>query len=149
MISSADLAGRALIMTTTNGTPAALAAGEAAVLLCASFVNAAATVGYLRAVGIDTVDYIASGGPDADEDHACADYLAELLTDPAADPGPYLARVSASSARAVLDRRVAAGDTGVHPDDVSYCLRANSVPIALVAAPAAESVMLVGQRIAG
>jgi 2-phosphosulfolactate phosphatase len=134
LLKASPLAGRTLVMTTKNGTAAALAARTEGLLLCASFVNAAATANHLRKHARD-VTFVASGGPSAEEDGACAEYLAALLHDPVADPAPFLARAAHAPARAVLDRRCAAGDSGVHADDVALCLDVDAAPVALVGTP--------------
>ena len=146
LVRSAPVGGRPLVMTTTHGTRAALTTSPEELLLCASFVNARATAGLLRDLGVVQVSYVASGGPDADEDVACGDYLAALAHDPATQPGPYLDRVRASAARAELDRRVARHDTGVHPDDVELCLQADASPFALVGARVHGTVMLLASH---
>ena len=145
LISDAPVRGRPLIMTTTNGTRAALEADPDVLLLCASFVNAGATASLLRDLGIVDVDYVASGGRDADEDVACGEYIDATLRHGSVAAPPFLERVWASTARDVLDRRVSAGDTGVHADDVGLCAQADSVPLALVGVRALGTVMLVAQ----
>ena len=132
LLADVPLRGRTVIVKTTNGTVAALAARDADPLLCASFVNAPATAAYLRARVVSAVSYVASGGADATEDIACAHYLDALVADPETPAQPYLDEAARSSARALLDRRAAAGDTGVHPRDVELCLRAGAADVCLL-----------------
>ena len=146
LIRSAPVNGRPLVMTTTNGTRAALEVCADVLLLCASFVNAAATAALITDLGIAEVTYIASGGPGAAEDIACGEYIAALVADPDAAADRYLDRVRESAAWATLERRVAEGDSGVHPEDVAICAQANTVPLTLVGIRALGTVMLVAQR---
>jgi 2-phosphosulfolactate phosphatase len=131
------VAGRGFILKTGNGTVAALAARGAELIVCASFVNARATARWLSGFS-GPITFVASGGIDAEEDIACAEYLAALLA--AADghdvdPSPYLERAAGSPARRELDRRLAAQHTGVCAGDVELSLRADVIDLALVAEP--------------
>lgn len=120
-----------LIMATTNGTVAALDAADSEPLLCAAFVNARATADQLRSDG-RPARFVPSGGPDADEDASCGEYIAALMTDPHTDPLPYLDRARHSAASSRLRQRVVERDSGVHADDVEYCLRADIFDFALL-----------------
>jgi 2-phosphosulfolactate phosphatase len=141
LIRSAPVAGRPLIMTTTNGTRAALEVDRDALLLCASFVNARATATLVRDLGLE-LEVVSSAGPEADEDVACGEFVTALVQDPSTAVEPFLERVRRSAARAVLDRRVSEGDTGVHPDDVELCLQADAGLPALVGVRVLGTVML-------
>jgi 2-phosphosulfolactate phosphatase len=55
-----DVAGSTVVHATTNGTVGAVAAGEADLLVCASFVVAGATAAYLARDG-RPVTYVATG----------------------------------------------------------------------------------------
>ncbi|MEY1662983.1 2-phosphosulfolactate phosphatase [Isoalcanivorax beigongshangi] len=70
----ADLAGRPLILRTTNGVIATLNAFPCAHLFVAGLVNADATAEAIAALGVDQVVLVASH-PTGDEDLACAQYL--------------------------------------------------------------------------
>jgi 2-phosphosulfolactate phosphatase len=142
MLSGVDVAGRTLIMKTTNGTVAALASRDAVPLLCASFVNAGATARYLRDSASSQITYVPSAGAHADEDVACADYLAALLRERAVDPAPFLARAAVAPARTELERRVSEGESGVHADDVDYCLHLDAAPVVLVGTPAGDVITI-------
>jgi 2-phosphosulfolactate phosphatase len=77
-ISNADLAGRELIMRTTNGIAATLNARHSRQVLVAGLVNAEATATYLKKQGAERVVLVASH-PTGDEDVACAEYMRGLL----------------------------------------------------------------------
>jgi 2-phosphosulfolactate phosphatase len=61
----------------------------------------------------------------AEEDRACADYIAALVEDPGADAETYLHRARASDTAVLLARRVAEGVPGVHARDIETCLQVN------------------------
>ncbi|MFD4370492.1 2-phosphosulfolactate phosphatase [Streptomyces sp. NPDC058486] len=143
MLRSCDLGGRTVVQKTTAGTVGALAVKDASLVLCASFVVAEATAGLLRTRGADSVTYVVTGEDGrADEDLACAQYIARRATEPAArptsaskpttDPADYLRRAAASRAAFELTTGVR---EGVHPDDVALCLELDRFPFAMVATP--------------
>jgi 2-phosphosulfolactate phosphatase len=125
----ADLRDRAVVQVTTNGTRGAHAVADVDLVLCASFVTAAATVRALAASEVPAVTLVVTKG---DEDRALADYLAVLLTGGAPDPGGYLRRAEASSAAAEL-RRLGADPAHpeVHRDDAALCLDLDAFDFAL------------------
>lgn len=147
LMAAADVAGRTLVQKTTAGTVGALAVADASLVLCASFAVAAATAAHLRAsTTADTVYVVTGDDGTADEDRACAEYIARLTetetgpgtdpgtdsgTEPGTDPAPYLARARGSRAAADL---AAGRRAGVHPDDVDRCTEANRFPFAMAAA---------------
>lgn len=137
MLRSADLGGRTVVQKTTAGTVGALAVKEASLVLCAGFVVAEATARLLRARRSDSVTFVVTGEDGrADEDLACAQYIARRATGtgaaPAAgtDAAPYLRRAAESRAAAELTQGVR---QGVHPDDVALCVELDRFPFALVA----------------
>jgi 2-phosphosulfolactate phosphatase len=82
-IESLDLTGRRVVQRTSSGTQGVVAASGAQAIVLGSFVIAAATVRYLRNRA-DDVTLVAMGQnaiEDADEDLACARYLAAALGD--------------------------------------------------------------------
>jgi 2-phosphosulfolactate phosphatase len=81
-IMAASLAGRTIVMTTSNCTRGVHHAIDASHLLCAGFVNADATVRFLKRLAPDRVTLVAMGNLDTfcPADRACADYLAASLT---------------------------------------------------------------------
>lgn len=76
------VAGRTIILYTTNGTGAFVAAADAALLIAGGFVNAAATVSALREAGHD-VTLVCAGwkGRASLEDTLCAGLLLHRLFD--------------------------------------------------------------------
>lgn len=121
-----DLSGRTIVQRTTAGTVGAVAAKAAEQLYCASFVCAAATAAAIRESGLEEAYFVVTGeGGAADEDRACAEYIAALVDDPAADAAPFLLRAEASNAAQLMARRVAEKTPGVDPGDLAACLDAN------------------------
>ena len=116
---------------TTAGTVGALAVKEASLVLCASFVVAEATARLLRTHECDSVTFVVTGEDgQADEDLACAQYIARRATGAGADGAGFLRRASESRAAAELTEGVR---QGVHPDDVALCLELDRFPFAMVA----------------
>ncbi|MFJ8111795.1 2-phosphosulfolactate phosphatase [Streptomyces sp. NPDC096132] len=135
LVRSLDLAGRTLVQRTTHGTTGALAARNAALLLCAGFTVAAATALVLTAVRPRRVTYVITGGDGcAEEDLACARYIADLAEGRTADPAPYLRRAGGSAAAAELAEGVRRGYRGIHPEDTALCLEADRHGFAMGAA---------------
>ncbi|RKE23386.1 2-phosphosulfolactate phosphatase [Streptomyces sp. TLI_171] len=130
---SLDLGGRTVVQKTTAGTVGALAVRDAELVLCAGFVVAGATAGLLRARGCDRVTFVVTGEDGrAEEDLACAQYIAELAAGGGADAAGFLRRAAGSRAAAELAAGVREGS---HPDDVALCLELDRFPFAMVAAP--------------
>ncbi len=120
VLERSDLGGRRLVHRTSAGTIGAVAAKSASHLYCASFVVAAATIDQLRKLDPPSVTFVITGdGGTAEEDLACADYLAACLSGESPDPAPFLRRVTSAGQR--LLRAVERGYTGVHPDDLALC----------------------------
>lgn len=87
MLRSMDLGGRTVAQKTTAGTVGALAVKDASLVLCAGFVVAEATARVLRTRASDSVTYVVTGEDGrADEDLACAQYIARRATDTEAGP---------------------------------------------------------------
>lgn len=127
-----DLGGRTVVQKTTAGTVGALAVKEAPLVLCASFVVAEATARLMRARGSERVTFVVTGeGGRADEDLACAQYIARRATGADTDAAAFLHRAATSRAAAELTRGVR---QGVHSDDVALCLELDRFPFAMVAA---------------
>lgn len=98
-VSGRDLRGRTLIHRSSAGTQGAVRAVKARALLGASFVCAAATARAVLALQPQRVTLVITGqrpGNRADEDAACADYLAALLRGRAPDAAACLRRVMES-----------------------------------------------------
>ncbi|MFD4240430.1 2-phosphosulfolactate phosphatase [Streptomyces sp. NPDC058525] len=131
LLRSIDLGGRTVVQKTTAGTVGALAVKDAPLVLCAGFVVAEATARVLRTCGSDSVTFVVTGEDGrADEDLACAQYIARRVTEPGTDAAEFLLRGSTSRAAAELaeGRR-----QGAHPDDVPLCLEVDRFPFAMVA----------------
>lgn len=132
LLRSADLGGRTVVQKTTAGTVGALAVRESSLVLCAGFVVAEATARLLRACESDSVTFVVTGeGGQADEDLACAQYIARRATGAGTDAAGFLRRAAESRAAAELAEGVR---QGVHPDDVALCLEVDRFPFAMVAA---------------
>ncbi len=136
LLLSADLGGQTIVQKTTYGTAGALAARDASLVLCASFVVAEATARLLRARASGSVTFVVTGEDgQADEDLACAQYIARRALGAATDAGEFLRRGAASRGAARLAEDARRGFQGVHPDDAALCLELNRFPFAMVAAP--------------
>ncbi|MGW1807353.1 2-phosphosulfolactate phosphatase [Streptomyces sp. NPDC002078] len=132
---SLDVRGRTVVQKTTAGTAGALAVADAGLLLCASFVVAGATAEVLRRARPKTVTFVVTGdGGRAEEDLACAEYIAARVRAADADPAPYLERARHSDGAARLADGVRRGWAGVHPEDAAMCLEADTFPFAMAAA---------------
>ena len=132
LLRSVDLGGRTVVQKTTAGTVGALAVKEAPLVLCASFVVAEATARLLRTRKGERVTFVVTGEDgQADEDLACAQYIARRVTEAGTDAAEFLRRAGESRAAAELAEGVR---QGVHPDDVALCLELDRFSFAMVAA---------------
>ncbi|SCD36395.1 2-phosphosulfolactate phosphatase [Streptomyces sp. DvalAA-14] len=131
LLRSVDLAGRTVVQKTTAGTVGALAVKEASLVLCAGFVVAEATAQLLRTRGSERVTFVVTGEDgQADEDLACAQYIARRATETGTDAADFLRRAAESRAAAELAEGVR---QGAHPDDVALCLELDRFSFAMVA----------------
>ncbi|MFH8497216.1 2-phosphosulfolactate phosphatase [Streptomyces coeruleorubidus] len=131
LLRSADLGGRTVVQKTTAGTVGALAVKEASLVLCAGFVVAEATARFLRTRESDSVTFVVTGEDGrADEDLACAQYIARRATETGTDAAGFVRRAAESRAAAELAQGVR---RGVHADDVALCLEVDRFPFAMVA----------------
>ncbi len=131
LLRSMDLGGRTVVQKTTAGTVGALAVREASLVLCAGFVVAEATARVLRTRGCNGVTFVITGADgQAEEDLACAQYIARRATEARTDAAEFLRRAAASRAAAELAQGVR---QGAHPDDVALCLELDRFPFAMVA----------------
>ncbi|MPY30312.1 2-phosphosulfolactate phosphatase [Streptomyces adustus] len=132
LLRSIDLTGRTVVQKTTAGTVGALAVKEASLVLCAGFVVAEATARLLRTRECDRVTFVVTGEEGrAEEDLACAQYIAGRATEAETEAAAFLHRAAVSRAAAELTEGVR---QGVHPDDVALCLEVDRFPFAMVAA---------------
>ncbi|MGW6362148.1 2-phosphosulfolactate phosphatase [Streptomyces sp. NPDC055092] len=131
LMRSLDLAGRTVVQKTTAGTVGVFAVKEASLVLCASFVVAEATARLLQTHNSDNVTFVITGeNGQADEDLACAQYIARKTTQAGTDAGEFLRRARESRAATELAEGVR---QGVHPDDIALCLELDRFPFAIVA----------------
>ncbi|MFF2779805.1 2-phosphosulfolactate phosphatase [Streptomyces sp. NPDC058052] len=131
LLRSADLTGRTVVQKTTAGTVGALAVKDAELVLCAGFVVAEATARVLRARAAGAVTFVVTGEDGrADEDLACAEYVAGRAAGTGTDAAGFLRRAGASRAAAELTQGVR---EGAHPDDVALRLELDRFPFAMVA----------------
>ncbi|MEW2569936.1 2-phosphosulfolactate phosphatase [Streptomyces sp. NPDC047070] len=131
LLRSVDLAGRTVVQKTTAGTVGALAVKGARLVLCAGFVVAEATARLLRRHDPAGVTFVVTGEDGrAEEDLACAQYIARRATGAGADPADFLRRAAASRAAVELAEGIR---QGAHPDDVALCLELDRFPFAMVA----------------
>lgn len=103
LLRSLDLGGRTVVQKTTAGTVGALAVKKASLVLCASFVVAGATARLLRTGECADVTFVVTGEDGkADEDLACAQYIARRATGAGTDAAEFLRRAGESRAAAEL-----------------------------------------------
>ncbi len=124
-----NVAGIAIVQRTTSGTRRALAARRCSPLLCAAFVTAAATADVLRQAEVDAVSFVLGGG---DEDRACAEYIAALVSGDTPD-SDLVDRARRSPAAFDLAEGVAKGFAGVNDRDVDMCLELDRFDFTLTA----------------
>ena len=123
--------GRRAVQRTTAGTRGLVTCSAAPSLWAASFLVASATVAALRASSAKSVAFIITGTVHyghADEDVACAEWMAELLRGNRPPVEPFLQRVRQSvPASTFLDPA-----SELHaPADVDFCARADVFGFAL------------------
>jgi 2-phosphosulfolactate phosphatase len=97
---SADVNGRSLVQRTTAGTRGMVQYSGVRRLYAASFVCASATARDILRQPPDSITFVSTGkrsGVDGDEDLACAEFLAALLSGERPNVEPYLRRVRSSS----------------------------------------------------
>ncbi|MET9561701.1 2-phosphosulfolactate phosphatase [Streptomyces tauricus] len=132
LLRSMDLGGRTVVQKTTAGTVGALAVKGARLVLCAGFVVAEATARLLRTHDAPDVVFVVTGEDGrAEEDLACAQYIARRATGAGTGAAEFLRRAAASRAAVELALGIR---QGVHPDDVALCLELDRFPFAMVAA---------------
>ncbi|MFF9344535.1 2-phosphosulfolactate phosphatase [Streptomyces sp. NPDC014773] len=117
LLRSADLDGRTVVQKTTAGTVGALAVKHAPLVLCAGFVVAEATARVLRAGGYDEVTFVVTGEDGrADEDLACAQYIALRAADPHGGVGPETAGSGIAGLGTTTDTAGTGTDAPAAPD---------------------------------
>lgn len=134
LLRALDLEGRTIVQKTTAGTVGALSVADAETVLCASFVVGAATAAFLRDRKPDEVTFVVTGEDgQAEEDLACAEYIAMRAAHPEVEAAPYIERARNSTAAGRLAEGVRRGYSGIHPDDVDLCLDLNRFPFVMSA----------------
>ncbi|MGA5183830.1 2-phosphosulfolactate phosphatase [Streptomyces pseudogriseolus] len=143
LLRDTNLAGCTVVQKTTAGTVGALAVKDASLVLCASLVVAEATARLLRQRAPREVTFVVTGGGGrAEEDLACAEYIAgRAAGGDAVDAAPYLRRAGASRSADELRTGVREGST---PEDVALCLELDRFPFAMAAA-VEDSLMVLRQ----
>ena len=97
---------------------------------------AGATARLLRTRTSDDVAFVVTGEDgEADEDLACAQYIARGAVGAGTDAAAFLRRAATSRAAARLAEQAHRGFQGAHPDDVPLCLELDRFPFAMVAVP--------------
>lgn len=130
-VAAAELAGRDVVLRTSAGTLGAIAARHAPILFCTGLVTARATASAVRALDVDRVTLVATGG---DDDVACAEYLTALLDADAAvgiDPAPYVDRVVRSEIAEAMREYVRRGNLAVGPRDVDLAVEVDRFDFAM------------------
>ncbi|MEU6755707.1 2-phosphosulfolactate phosphatase [Streptomyces sp. NPDC046685] len=131
---TADLAGRTVVQKTNAGTVGALAVRHSPLVLCAGFVVAEATAQVLRSVQPSDVTFVVTGDDGrAEEDLACAEYIARRAAGEKVDHRPFVRRAAESRAAVELTEGVHQGFPGTHPDDLALCLEVDRFPFAIKA----------------
>jgi len=124
-------AGRRAVQRTTAGTRGLVCCSDARSLWAASFLVASATVAALQAAECRRVAFVITGTVhygSADEDLACAEWMAELLRGRPTAAEPFLQRVRASVAASTF----LSPSSPLHaPADVDFCARADVFPFSL------------------
>lgn len=146
-LSTADVAGKTLIHSTTAGTVGVVAAQRATTIFAASLVNAAATAQVLRRDNPRLVTIVAMGAQAetrADEDELCALYLRNLLHGRQPDRNAVRLLVRASAEVQNYDNPLR---PHFHPQDREIALEIDSIPIAIAVQREADLLVARGQRV--
>lgn len=130
------VAGRKLVMNTSNGTKAILACSSAHQVLIGAFINAATVVQMAHSSGRDiTIVCAGTVGEFSLEDSLCAGYMAKLLTELGTcqlSDTAYAAMLMYEHASTELENHAGRSTNGARlyeiglAEDVSYCLTLNS-----------------------
>ena len=103
---------------------------------------AGATARLLRARTYGDVTFVVTGEEgQADEDLACAQYIAGSAAGAGTDATTFLDRAAMSRGAARLTAGADGGVDGIHRDDLALCLELDRFPFAMVAA-AEDSLMV-------
>lgn len=131
LLAQADLAGKAVVLSSAAGVRALRKFRRAPRLYAASLVCARATAAAIRAHGAQEVCFVITGewvDRDGDEDIACADYIEALLRGEAAEAARYAQRVRESS----FGKRFTAGKSPhLHPGDLDLAANPDCYALAM------------------
>ena len=127
---SANVQGKTLIQTTTNGTAGIFAARQATQVFAASFVCAEATVSAIRIANPAFVSLVAMGrrGMRADEDELCALYIRSRLE--GRQPDKEAMRVLTSTIAPQPSAKLLKNGE-YHEQDRDLALSISSIPVAM------------------
>ena len=135
-------AGRRAVQRTTAGTRGLVCCRDARSLWAASFLVGSATADALRVSGAKRVAFVITGTVhygSADDDLACAEWMAELLRGTNPQAAPYLDRVRHSVAASTF---LAPGSPLHAPQDVAFCERADIFSFSMKVKLEAEGLVL-------
>jgi 2-phosphosulfolactate phosphatase len=127
----ADLAGRTLVLRTSAGVQGLLAVDPRREVLTGSFINAAATLAWIRARQPELVSLVCMGWSAAErsaEDEACAAYLAAALAGEPADFAPVPATLRRDPCGAKF---FDPAQPWFPPEDFEVCLRLSALDFVL------------------
>lgn len=134
--------GRRVVQRTTAGTRGLVTCSASPSLWAASFLVASATVAAIQGSGAKSVAFVITGTVHyghADEDIACAEWMAELLCGNRPPVEPFLQRVRESvAASTFLDH----ASELYAPADVDFCARADIFPFSMKAEAGPGSLIL-------
>ena len=136
-VSRWDLRGRTVVHRTSAGTQGLHRTVGSQLVLAASFTTATATASVIRRVAPGEVTYVITGASlsrDGDEDLACAEFIAALVTGQP-DPAPYLQRVRSSDAGRMFTPE---GPSWAPPEDLAMACELDVFDHALRAEPVPE-----------
>ena len=140
-LAKADLIGKHVIQTTHAGTQGIVNATQADEVLTGAFVNASATVRYIRKQAPSTVTLVRMGWQaetPTDEDDLCAEYLECLLTDQPFDEESVIPQLKASPCSA---RFFDPAKPWSPSSDFYSCLRLNAFAFAAAARKDADGLL--------
>jgi 2-phosphosulfolactate phosphatase len=127
----ADLAGRTLVLRTSAGVQGLLAVDPCREVLTGSFINAAATLAWIRARQPELVSLVCMGWSAAErsaEDEACAAYLAAALAGEPTDFAPVPATLRRDPCGAKF---FDPAQPWFPPEDFEVCLRLSALDFVL------------------
>ena len=128
-----NVTGKQIIHTTHAGTQGLINANNADIILTGSFLNAQATVNFIKSKNPEVVTLVRMGWKaesNTDEDDLCAEYLASLLLDKPFDENTIITQLRASDCS---DRFFDEAQPWNPISDFELCLKPNIFNFAVVA----------------